>query len=149
MSKKVIITVTGSQTFQDQEQDHTELITEGEYSYRGGRGMIRYEESEITGMEGTTTQFRFTPQEVIITRKGALSSKMVFVEGKQNVFLYNTPYGSATLGIDTHKITSSLNEQGGELDIDYTMHFDRMMATRNRFTIKIKEQAVSEYGKLD
>jgi len=143
MSKKVIITVTGMQNLSNEEEENVELITEGEYSYRAGRGTFRYQESEITGMEGTTTTFRFSPQEVVISREGTFSSQMVFVEGKQNVFLYATPYGSTTLGVDTHKITNTLNERGGELNIDYTLHFDRMMVSRNRFIVKIKEQAVS------
>lgn len=142
MNKKVLITVSGFQRLEGQEQDDIELITEGEYSYRNGRGMLRYEESEITGMAGTTTQFSFTPDEVVISRKGTTNSRMAFVEGRPNVFLYNTPYGSMTIGVDTHKISNRLDEHGGELEIDYTLQFDRVMSSRNRFAVKIKEQAV-------
>lgn len=142
MAKKVIITVKGTQALDEQGSEDIELITEGEYTYRNGTGHFSYEESEITGMEGTTTEFHFSPAEVTITRKGSISSKMIFVEGKQNVFLYETPFGSATLGIDTRKITNTLTEHGGELDIDYALHFDRMMVSQNRFLVKIKEQAV-------
>lgn len=142
MEKKVIITVSGSQCVEDMEEEDVELVTEGAYQYDGGIGSFRYEESEITGMEGTTTEFQVSPTEVVISRKGTVTSRMVFVEGRQNVFLYETPYGSATLGVDTHKITNKLGEHGGELNIDYTLHVDRMMVSRNRFLVKIKEQAV-------
>ena len=142
MEKKVIITVSGSQRIEDREQEDVELMTEGLYEYGGGRGSFQYEESEITGMEGTVTRFLFSPSEVVISRTGAFTSKMVFVEGRKNVFLYETPYGSATLGVDTHKITNKLGEHGGELNIDYSLHVDRMMVSRNRFLVKIKEQAV-------
>ena len=136
MEKKVIITVSGTQCLEDQEQEDIELMTEGAYEYAGDT------ESEITGMEGTTTEFQFSPAEVVISRKGTFASRMVFVEGRKNVFLYETPYGSATLGVDTHKITNKLGEHGGELNIDYTLQLDRMMVSRNRFLVKIKEQAV-------
>jgi uncharacterized beta-barrel protein YwiB (DUF1934 family) len=142
MEKKVIITVSGTQCLEDQEQEDIELMTEGAYEYAGDTGSFRYEESEITGMEGTTTEFQFSPAEVVISRKGTFASRMVFVEGRKNVFLYETPYGSATLGVDTHKITNKLGEHGGELNIDYTLQLDRMMVSRNRFLVKIKEQAV-------
>lgn len=142
MEKKVIITVSGSQSLDQGEQEDVELMTEGMYEYEGGTGRFAYEESEITGMEGTTTRFLCSPTEVVISRTGAVTSKMVFVEGRQNVFLYETPYGSATLGVDTHKITNKLGEHGGELNIDYTLHVDRMLVSRNRFLVKIKEQAV-------
>lgn len=142
MEKKVIITVSGSQSLDQGEQEDVELMTEGMYEYEGGATRFAYEESEITGMEGTTTRFLCSPTEVVISRTGAVTSKMVFVEGRQNVFLYETPYGSATLGVDTHKITNKLGEHGGELNIDYTLHVDRMLVSRNRFLVKIKEQAV-------
>lgn len=142
MEKKVIISVKGIQNIEGETGEDIELITEGEYRYRNGSGSFWYEESEITGMEGTITEFRFTPTKVTITRKGNIVSRMEFVVGKQNVFLYETPYGSASMGVDTHKITNSLSEHGGELDIDYSLHFDRMMVSQNRFLVKIKEQAV-------
>lgn len=142
MEKKVIITVSGSQCVEDAEQEDVELVTEGTYSFSGDTGSFQYEESEITGMEGTTTRFQFSPTQVVISRKGTVDSRMVFVEGRQNLFLYDTPYGSATLGVDTHKITNQMGEHGGALSIDYTLRADRMMISRNRFSVKIKEQAV-------
>lgn len=140
--KKVIITVNGIQITAEEPAENMELITEGEYAFDHGTGFFTYEETEITGMEGTTTRFDFSPTEAVITREGSVRSKMLFIEGKKNVFLYNTPYGSMTMGIDTHKITNKLTEKGGTIDIDYTLSFDRMVVSRNRFSVKIKEQAV-------
>ena len=140
--KKVIITVNGIQITADEPAENMELITEGEYTFAHGSGFFTYEETEITGMAGTTTRFDFSPTEAVITREGSVSSKMLFVEGKKNVFLYNTPYGSMTMGIDTHSIKNKLTAKGGTIDIDYTLSFDRMEVSRNRFSVKIKEQAV-------
>ena len=140
--KQVIITVNGIQVTADEPATDMELITEGTYTYENGTGWFTYEETEITGMEGTTTRFDFSPTEAVITREGSVSSKMVFMEGKRNVFLYNTPWGSMTMGIDTHKIENSLTEQGGNIEIDYTLSFDRAPLSRNRFSVKIKEQVV-------
>lgn len=140
--KKVIITVKGIQVSADLPAENMELITEGEYTCENGSGHFTYEETAITGMEGTTTRFDFTPDEVIITRQGSVSSRMVFVVGKKNVFLYQTPYGSMTMGIDTHVIKNTLKPNGGGLKIDYTLTFDRVTTTKNRFMVKIREQAV-------
>ena len=140
--KHVIITVKGIQITADEPATDMELVTEGEYTYENGTGWFTYEETEITGMEGTTTRFDFSPTEAVITREGSVSSRMIFMEGKRNVFLYNTPWGSMTMGIDTHKIENSLTEQGGNIEIDYTLSFDRAPISRNRFSVKIKEQVV-------
>lgn len=147
--KKVIITVKGIQVSADAPAENMELVTEGEYSYEDGSGRCVYRETALTGMEGTTTTIFFSPGEVIIHREGTVSSRMVFVEGKKNFFLYNTPWGAMTMGIDTHRVKNNLKPHGGTLDITYTLSFDRTDSTRNRFTVKIKEQKVDEYGKSD
>ena len=140
--KDVIISISGSQSFAQESEDTVELVTEGKYSYRDGRGELSYMESELTGMKGTKTSFVFTPEEVILSREGTLTSRMVFREGRKNTFLYDTPYGSATMGLDTHKISSSMGPRGGDVEIDYIVDFDHAMVGRNKFHINVKEQGV-------
>ena len=148
--KKVIITVKGIQVSADAPAENTELTTEGEYRFADGCGSFTYEETALTGMEGTTTRFDVTPGEVVISRSGTVSSRMVFVEGKKNVFLYHTPWGAMTMGINTHKIKNTLKAHGGVLDIRYSLTFDHAMTTKNRFIVKIKEQAGEQInGKFD
>ncbi len=138
--KNVIISIKGTQNFIQDPSDTVELVTDGKYTYADGRGELTYMESELTGMEGTKTSFIFTPNEVILSREGTLTSRMVFREGKKNTFLYDTPFGSATMGLDTHRITSSLGPKGGDMQIDYIVDFDHAMVGRNSFHINVKEQ---------
>ncbi|HBD86081.1 MAG TPA: DUF1934 domain-containing protein [Clostridiales bacterium] len=138
--KNVIISIKGTQNFIQDPCDTVELVTDGKYTYADGRGELTYMESELTGMEGTKTSFIFTPNEVILSREGTLTSRMVFREGKKNTFLYDTPFGSATMGLDTHRITSSLGPKGGDMQIDYIVDFDHAMVGRNSFHINVKEQ---------
>jgi uncharacterized beta-barrel protein YwiB (DUF1934 family) len=65
---------------------------------------------------------------------------MVFREGQKNTFLYETPYGSATMGLDTHKINFSMGPKGGDMEIDYIVDFDHTMVGRNSFRINVREQ---------
>lgn len=138
--KDVIISITGVQDFPQGSDEPIELVTEGKYAYRDGRGELTYMESELTGMSGTKTSFIFSPTEVVLAREGTLTSRMVFREGKKNTFLYDTPFGSATMGLDTHKIYSTLGPRGGDMEIDYIVDFDHAVVGRNKFKINIKEQ---------
>ncbi len=138
--KDVIISITGVQNFPQGTDDAVELVTEGKYSYRDGRGELTYMESELTGMKGTKTSFIFTPTEVTLAREGTLTSQMIFREGLKNTFLYDTPFGSATMGLDTHKIHSTMGPRGGDMEIDYIVDFDHTMVGRNKFRINVKEQ---------
>lgn len=138
--KNVIISITGTQDFAQDPVSTVELVTDGKYTYTDGHGELTYMESALTGMEGTKTSFIFTPTEVILSREGTLTSRMVFREGQKNTFLYDTPFGSATMGLDTHRITSSLGPRGGDMEIDYIVDFDHAMVGRNSFHISVKEQ---------
>ena len=139
--KDVIISITGTQDAPQGEDNTIELVTEGKYCFKDGRGKLTYMESELTGMAGTKTSFTFSPDEVVLSREGTLTSRMVFREGTKNTFLYDTPYGSTTMGLDTHRISSSLGEGGGELEIDYIVDFDHTVVGRNRFKINVRERA--------
>ena len=91
MKQEVTLFIQGRQTYQDQEPEIIELVTEGTMELKNGGWDITYEESELTGLAGVTTTFRVEPGKVTLTRKGALSSTMVFQEnvvreGYQRVF---------------------------------------------------------------
>ncbi len=138
--KDVIISIKGVQSLPQGESDSVELVTEGKYSFRDGHGELSYMESELTGMKGTRTSFIFTPEEVVLSREGTLTSRMIFQEGRKNTFLYDTPYGSATMGLDTHRIHSTLGPMGGDMEIDYIVDFDHAVVGRNKFRINVREQ---------
>ena len=139
--KDVIISITGSQYSTPEDGDAIELVTDGKYCYKNGSGRLTYQESELTGMAGTETSFIFSPEEVVLSRRGTLTSQMIFRAGVKNTFLYDTPYGSPTMALDTHAIRSTLSERGGDLEIDYVVDFDHAVVGRNRFKINVKERA--------
>jgi uncharacterized beta-barrel protein YwiB (DUF1934 family) len=136
--KNVIITIKSCQTLSDSDEDCLELITGGQYSADSGNVMFCYEESELTGFEGTKTVFTIEPGTVVMSREGALSSKMVFQEGKKHTFVYETPHGSMTMGVDTHMILSCLDVDGGELEIHYAIDMNNASISKNSFKISMK-----------
>lgn len=46
---------------------------------------------------------------------------MVFQEGRRHLAMYNTPYGSMTIGVNTRHLLADLTERGGDIEIDYAM----------------------------
>lgn len=138
-AKKALISVIAKQEFSDGEKtEPVELTTEGYYSYTDNEIKIRYKESMLTGLEGTRTTFTVEGDEVSLTREGALNSCMIFRQGVRNTFLYDTPYGATTMGLDTSYIKMNLDENGGNLQILYTIDFDHNVAGHNKFNITVK-----------
>ena len=140
--KNVIITIKGLQDAAPGQVDETEaieLITGGEYSCENGEATLSYLESEMTGMEGTRTTFRASPHKVTLTREGTLNTQMIFEQGKKHRFLYETPYGATSLGVDTRRLTCGLGADGGEMEIDYTIDVDSVVVSENSFIISVRE----------
>ena len=137
-SKDVIISVVGTQMLED-DRDSIELVTGGVYTYGGEETSFSYQESELTGLEGTQTTFTVRPDSVILRREGTLNTQMVFELGKKHVCLYDTPYGAVTMGVNTHLIRHRLDEHGGDLEIEYVLDLEHAVIGRNSFKINVRE----------
>lgn len=140
--KDVIISVKGLLGANEAGED-IELVTGGKYSFSADEASFEYMESELTGMEGTKTSFSVKPDAVTITRNGTVNMQMLFEEGRKNYFVYNTPYGNMTMGLDTQSIFSRLGENGGQLEVKYVIDLADSHAMRTAFNIEIREAANS------
>ena len=101
---QVVITIEGSQAdvFEQEPDELVQFSTDGEYTCVDGCGVLTYPESELTGMAGTLTTITFTPSSAVLKRTGTVTSRMVFAPGARNTFLYQTPYGTSTVGLPLH-----------------------------------------------
>ena len=121
--KDVIISVTGVQQGVNG-PDAMELVTAGQYGQDEKETLLTWQESELTGMEGTKTSLCVQPRSVVLSREGTLNTRMEFEEGRKRYFLYETPFGSATMGLNTRRIVNRLGAHGGEIEIDYSVDMD-------------------------
>lgn len=136
----VLIKVRGEQYFDSIDPDATELTTEGTMVLTEDSIILSYEETELTGMEGTTTTFTVTGPRVILTRSGKVNSQMVFEEGKQHTSLYETPFGELTIDIQTSRLLHNLTERGGLMEIKYSIAVEHTVTGRNSFKIQVRRK---------
>ena len=139
MEKDVIISIRGTQDYSGTDPDTMELVTEGKLAVQDGALCLSYEESELTGMEGTTTVFQVEPEKVTLLRLGSVQSEMVFEEGRRHMSLYSTPYGNMEIGVRARRLNSTLELTGGRLEIDYDMEINHMLAGQSLFRIDVRE----------
>lgn len=140
MEQAVILSIRGQQIFVGEEPEVTELVTEGVLSRSGAGYTLRYQESELTGLEGTQTTFQIEDGRVTLLREGQVNSQMVFQEGRRHLSLYDTPYGSLSIGIDTRRMKVNLGETGGNIEINYAIEIDHAVAGENLFQIHVKSR---------
>jgi len=133
-----MISIRGLQGLDMQEEDVLEFVTDGEYEY-GEPIRFGYMESELTGMEGTRTDFTVEPDKVTMQRTGTVSAEMVFRRDSKQYFLYDTPFGTLTMGLETHSIFKQFNECGGTLEIRYVVDLDSANRNRSLLRIQVRE----------
>lgn len=136
----VLLSIRGEQYFDDIDPDATELMTEGTLELTETGLLLSYQETELTGMEGTTTTFEVRGSQVILTRSGSVNSQMVFEEGRQHTSLYETPFGELTVDIQTSVLKHNLSERGGLLEIKYSIAVEHTVTGRNCFKIRVKRK---------
>ena len=139
MEKDVIISIRGTQDYSGTDPDTMELVTEGKLAVQDGALRLSYEESELTGMEGTTTVFQVEPEKVTLLRLGSVQSEMVFEVGRRHMSLYSTPYGNMEIGVRARRLNSTLELTGGQLEIDYDIEINHMLAGQSLFRIDVRE----------
>ena len=145
--KDVVISVTGIQQGPGGPET-LELVTPGKYGVERDKALLTYEETELSGLKGTTTSFDVSPHVVSLKREGMLNTEMIFEEGKKNYFLYETPFGSLMMGLNTNSIQCRLNQHGGYMQIDYNVEVDNAIVRRNRFHVIVKEPEESHIGDI-
>ena len=140
MTDNVIISIKGKQLYAESGPDEMELVTSGVLK-RNSRGgfTVSYQESELTGLEGTTTKLHIDGGRVTLLREGGVNSQMVFEEGRRHLSMYETPYGALSIGINTRRMRSTLDEAGGDLEIDYAIEIDNLLAGQNLFRMNVKK----------
>ena len=136
----VVLSIRGEQSFDGTDPDATELMTEGTLELTEAGLRLRYQETELTGMEGTSTTFEVRGPQVILTRTGKINSQMVFEEGRQHTSLYETPFGELTVDIQTGRLRHNLSERGGLLEIQYSIAVEHTVTGKNSFKIRVKRK---------
>ena len=138
MSKiPVMLSIRGTQNYQDQEPEVIELTTEGTLEKQKEVWEISYEESDLTGLAGVTTAFRVGPRGVVLKRTGKLENQMIFMEGRKHESLYRLDFGALMLTVKATKVESNVTETGGTVDIHYNIEIEDTNAGMVEYHIEV------------
>ena len=115
-----------------------ELITEGDVIFSEDCVFLRYDESEISGMEGSRTSIELRGNSVDMVREGDTSVTMHFEKGKHHHSHYQTPYGAISISVFGNSVYHKVNERGGKVRLDYHIDMDGEQSFENTFSIDVK-----------
>lgn len=137
MTRKGQISVTGTQWDESGEAQTTRITAAAEY-HAGGEGFyILYEEANDG--EGTIKNLiKFKNSTLELTKKGAVSTRMILAPGQEHRTLYNTLFGSLQLDIHTDTVESVLSEQELQISAAYSLCWQNNILCRNNILIKMQ-----------
>lgn len=128
------------------EPEQTELFTAARLRLNDTEFSLSYEESALTGMEGTESQLSFRRAEaglVTMLRTGSVKTALVFEKGKRHLCVYQTPYMPFEVCVYTLNVDNRLlDEHGaphGTLELDYIVEIHGARAERCRMKLDIRE----------
>lgn len=139
--KEIIIKIDGTQNFGNEDSNKIELTTTGTIETYDDKKIITYEESELTGMQGTTTKVIVNDNGTVeLSRKGTTNSQLVFEEGKKNISYYDTEAGAFSIAVFASYVETNVEEDYGELEIEYVLEVDGTPVGQNeiRLTFETK-----------
>ena len=128
MKQDVVLSIRGSQKYENQEPETIELVTEGTMEFTDGGWDIRYEESALTGLEGVVTTFRVEPGKIILKRTGKLNSLMVFQQGVPHDSLYQMEFGTLMITVEAKFLWFDILPDGGTIDLTYSISIENTEA---------------------
>ena len=124
---------------EEAEPEKIEINTLGFLEKADGRVQISYEETQATGMEGSSTAVSFLegdPGMVSMIREGAVSTALVFEAGKRHHCLYQTPFMPFEVCVYTKKVENRLLDEG-YLELDYMIEIRGARAERTQFRMEL------------
>lgn len=129
----------GEEDILSDDSQKIELSTEGLMIIDGNKVELVYEESEITGMEGSRTSVYFDIDNqgfVSMLRSGAVSTSLVFEKGKRHHCVYKTPIMPFEICVKTLKVENNVLENG-VLKLDYVIEIRGAKAERTKFELTV------------
>ena len=124
---------------EEAEPEKIEINTLGFLEKADGRVQISYEETQATGMEGSSTAVSFLegdPGMVSMIREGVVSTALVFEAGKRHHCLYQTPFMPFEVCVYTKKVENRLLDEG-YLELDYMIEIRGARAERTQFRMEL------------
>ena len=148
--EKVMLKIVGTQIVDGEEtpESKIEFVTEGMYREENGLRYLSYEETELSGLEGCTTDLEIGESHIQMTRHGdqiPMDTIMRFEAGKRYTDSYHTPYGDMGLEILTNSLVDQLRKKtsgeeksvSGCIHIDYSISLKGLGDSHNKLDIEV------------
>ena len=134
------ISITGIQSIIDGEDDEISINTVGSYTKQGGARYITYNEydPELPSSIHTST-LKVEPDCVTLISEQS-NTRLILERGKRHRCCYDTGFGTLAMGVFTSTLLCDLKENGGRLNVKYTLDIDSVLSSCNEITVDVRRR---------
>lgn len=139
MEKHVMINVTSVQRDEKGKDETITLETPGMYGETEEMQYVTYQETQLAGMEGTTTTLQIYEDHVNLVREGNFLQNQEYRIGKKSFSLYQTPMGAMEISVTTRDIENTIQDGEGRMRLSYDVELKGLFNHLNEIIVEIRE----------
>lgn len=140
MKKDVKISISGIHS--NSEEETVEVVSMGEMYETDEQICISYEEAadEAAGVdcEIVKSMLKVKPDQIEIIKKGATETHMVFIEDRDTLSYYSTPFGELEVAIHTDRLERRETGKGFQILLEYALEVNAAHMSDCNVDIKVE-----------
>lgn len=146
MKTDVKISIRGIQN--SAEEDSVEIVSLGEMYEKDDNIYVSYEEGAeaASGVDCdiVKSMLKICPKQVEIIKKGPTETHMVFVQDKDTISYYSTPFGEMEVAIHTNRLERLNTEQGFQIFLNYALEINAAHVSDCNVDIRVENMRRKE-----
>lgn len=140
LEENYLISIRGRQIV-DEQAGEIEVTTLGSYVKKGNARYIVYKEYDEEDGSSETSILKIDGNDHCVTlmRGGADGTRLILEKGRRHLCNYSTAAGNMTMGVFTSGMESTLDDNGGNVRVNYTLDLNANLSSINEIFITVKE----------
>lgn len=140
MKKDVKISISG--IHDNSQQETVEVVSLGELYEKDDKIYVSYDEA-AEGASGVDCEIvknllKVNQDQIEIIKKGVTETHMVFIEDKDTISYYSTPFGELEVAIHTDRLEKVVNEKGFQIFLEYALEINASHMSSCNVDIKVE-----------
>ena len=124
---------------ESQEEDTIEFLTNANLTKKNDKYYIMFNYPENFDANTSRATLKIENQKVTLLKYGKSCTQFIFEQGHEHKGHYETDFGSLSVGIFSDNVTVDLNDDGGDINLDYTIYFNDLATHRTNLSINLKK----------
>lgn len=137
--QKIILRMTSTQVQEDGQEISAKLTTSG-MLHRDENGATLHYEENSEGLDGEVT-IEMRGDTVMLAREGESSMRLLLRQGCKFVSHYDTPYGRLDMEAMPTRVSYTLGETNGRVELEYHMTVQNQYVGLNRVIVAFRARA--------